>query len=177
MLNKKDFIEAGNIAKPHGVSGEIALRIHPELSIREEGPAFIFVDIEQGLVPFRVGSFRYKSENMVLVILPLLKEEEKIKALANHPVYLSPSDITRESPELTNLNAFTGYRLKDKTEGIIGEITGIQDISNNPLFIVEAPKGEILIPVAEDLIEKIDDEAGIVEMEIPEGLLDMGKGS
>jgi len=174
MLNKKEFIPAGSIAKPHGVSGEIAIRIHPGLSIREEGPGFIFVDIEQGLVPFRVGSFRYKSENVVLVSLPLLTGEEKIKALANHDVYLSPEDVVdHDSPELTNLKAFTGYKLKDKKEGIIGEITGIQDISNNPLFIVDGPDGEILIPVAEDLVVGIDDEARIVEMEIPEGLLDM----
>ena len=175
MFNKKDFIKAGTIAKPHGVSGEIALRIHPELSIREEGPAFIFVDIEQGLVPFRVGSFRYKSENMILVSLPLLKEEDKIKALANHPVYLSPEDVGQDAPDLTNPNGFSGYRLKDKTEGIIGEITGIQDISNNPLFIVETQNGEVLIPVADELIVDIDDEAKVVVMEIPDGLLDLEK--
>lgn len=175
MLNKKDFIPAGSIAKPHGVSGEIAIRIHPGLSIREEGPGFIFVDIEQGLVPFRVGSFRHKSENVILVSLPLLTEEEKIKAIVNHSVYFSPEDVGQDSPELTNLNAFTGYKLKDTKEGIIGEISGIQDISNNPLFIVEGPNGEILIPVAEELVVAIDDEARIVEMEIPEGLVDMNE--
>ncbi|MFO8001049.1 MAG: 16S rRNA processing protein RimM [Marinilabilia sp.] len=175
MLNKKDFIPAGSIAKPHGVSGEVAIRINPDITIREEGPEFIFADIEQGLVPFRVGSFRYKSENVILVSLPLLTEEEKIKALVNHSVYLSPEDVGHNNPELTNLNAFTGYKLKDKKEGIIGEISGIQDISNNPLFIVEGPGGEILIPVAEDLVVRIDDEARIVEMEIPEGLVDMNE--
>ncbi|MGM0377529.1 MAG: ribosome maturation factor RimM [Bacteroidota bacterium] len=173
MLNKKDFIPAGSIAKPHGVSGEIAIRINPDISVREEGPGFIFVDIEQGLVPFRVGSFRYKSENVILVSLPLFSEEEKIKALVNHSVYLSPEDVGQDSSEATNLNAFTGYRVKDTKEGIIGEISGIQDISNNPLFIVEGPNGEILIPVAEELVVGIDDKARIVEMEIPDGLLDM----
>jgi 16S rRNA processing protein RimM len=101
MLNKEDFIEAGSIAKPHGVSGEIAIRLNPQIEIQEEGPEFIFVDIDGGLVPFRVSSFRYKSDDVILVGLPLLKEEVKIKTLANHPVYLAPTNVSLESRDST----------------------------------------------------------------------------
>jgi 16S rRNA processing protein RimM len=125
------------------------------------------------LVPFRVSSYRYKGENVILVKLPLLASEEKIRSVMESNVFISPEEIEESPPEFKSLDTFTGYSVKNTKTGFIGTITGIQDISGNPLFIIENPRGEILVPVAEELIVAINDSTKEIEMEISDGLLDI----
>ncbi|PWE01041.1 ribosome maturation factor RimM [Marinilabilia rubra] len=171
MLEKSQYIQAGIVAKPHGISGETAVRLSPEIDLKETQPTFIFIEIDNGLVPFRVSGLRYKSDDVILVKLPLLASEEKIRKVMDFRVYLDPQDVASPGADFSNLNSFNEFEVIDATAGSIGHISGIQDISANPLFIIEGPQGEVLIPVAEDFIVNIDDDNQIIEMNIPEGLL------
>ncbi len=172
MLDKKNYLPAGTIAKPHGIAGEASVRLFPEMTDHDLKPSFVFIEIDNDLVPYRVSSFRYKSNDVLLVKMPLLYAEEKIRSLMGSNVYISPDDVT-ESPDEETPDTFAGYSVKDSKAGVIGIIQGIQDIAGNPLFIIDAPKGEILVPASDDFIININDDAKVIEMEIPEGLLDI----
>ena len=55
-----------------------------------------------------------------------------------------------------------------------GRITGFLDIPANPCLEVETKNGtSVLVPFHEDLILSADPEARMLEMEIPDGLLDL----
>lgn len=171
MLNKADFLKAGIIAKPHGVSGETAVRLLPQMEPLELQSSFVYIDINGGLVPFRVKSHRYKTDNILLVKLPLLPTPEIIRTLMDCDVYLSPDEIERSPAHHNGSNTLIGYSIQDVNLGYIGTITDIQEITDNPLFVVEHEKGEMLIPASEDFIVKIDDEKKVITVEMPEGLL------
>ena len=57
----------------------------------------------------------------------------------------------------------------------MGTITGVNLSSeDNPLFEVSLPDSRIvLVPVADELIESYDPDAGTIVMNIPTGLLDL----
>ncbi len=171
MLNKADFIKAGIVAKPHGVSGETALRLLPQMEPHELHPTFVYILIDGGLVPFRVESFRYKTDDVLLVRLPLLPTPEKIRSFMDCDVYIAPDEIERSAPQLIRSKTLIGYRLKDVTHGDVGVVADIHEITGNPLFVVKHQKGEVLIPATEDFVVDIDDEMRVITVEIPEGLL------
>lgn len=171
MLKKSEFINIGILSKPHGVSGEIAIRLLPEIAEQDLNPSFIFLDIDNGLVPFRVGGFRYKSDDVLLVKLPLLESEEEIRKLMDTAVYLKQDEIADSVEKVSTINAFNGFRISDIHEGMLGIVESIQDISGNPLFIINGEKGELLIPVAEEFIVNIDEDGKTIEVELPEGLV------
>lgn len=173
MLNKRNYIIAGTLAKPHGVEGEISVRLSSEVMSHDLDPSFVYLEIDNGLVPFRVSSFRYKADDVLLIKLPLLSSEKKIRAYMGSAVYVSPREVSQNETDLNTLDAFTSYQVIDTKVGEIGQIEGIQDISGNPLFIINSKQGELLIPVADEFIVKIDDNAKTIEMNIPEGLLDL----
>jgi 16S rRNA processing protein RimM len=173
MLEKSEFTPIGVIAKPHGISGEIAIRLFPDMAIHDLYPSFIFIDIDNGLVPYRVSGYRYKSDDVLLVKLPLLHSEEKIRNFMEYTVYINPKEITESAASLNNLNVFTGYSVTDIKTGEIGVVDKIQDISGNPLFIINGTKGEVMIPVAEEFIIEINERDKTIRMDIPGGLLDL----
>ena len=68
-----------------------------------------------------------------------------------------------------------GYTLVDATTGrVVGEIESVDDSTMNLLFQVRTADGdEVLVPAPEELIRNIDTEERRMELELPEGLLDL----
>ena len=56
----------------------------------------------------------------------------------------------------------------------MGVITDINDSTENALFIVELPNGKsTYIPIADELIDEINEEEKYIVMTLPEGILDL----
>ena len=68
-----------------------------------------------------------------------------------------------------------GYTLVDAATGrVVGEIESVDDSTMNLLFQVRTADGdEVLVPAHEELIRNIDTEERRMELELPEGLLDL----
>jgi 16S rRNA processing protein RimM len=58
------------------------------------------------------------------------------------------------------------------TEGEdLGEITEILERPANDVFVVTGPRGEFLVPAADDIVQSVDIAAGVVTVEVVPGLL------
>jgi 16S rRNA processing protein RimM len=44
-----------------------------------------------------------------------------------------------------------------------------------PLLVVDTPQGELLVPFASEICRRIDTAARLIEVELPEGLLDLNR--
>jgi len=66
-----------------------------------------------------------------------------------------------------------GFEIEDKRCGIIGEIVSVNDTTAQPLFEVLNGDVEMLIPMVDHFIIKIDRENKKVVMDLPEGLVEM----
>ena len=69
----------------------------------------------------------------------------------------------------------TGFMLEDINYGEIGLIDSINDSSSQPLFVIKTESDDILIPMVDDFIEKIDRKNKKVIVKTPEGLIDMNQ--
>ena len=68
----------------------------------------------------------------------------------------------------------SGFKLIDASTGIVvGDVTAIDDSTANPLFVVDTPKGEMLIPASHELVKAIDKKNLTITVDIPEGLLSL----
>ncbi len=173
MLDPSEFVKVGIIGKPHGVSGETSVRLLPEMESCRLSPSFVYLLINGGLVPYRVENSRYKSDEVLLVKLPLLETQEKIRGLLSCDVYMAPREIELLAPAPSGEDSLVGYGVTDVNLGFVGTITDIQEISGNPLFVIESKTGEVLIPASEDFVVKIDPETNQITVNTPEGLLDI----
>ena len=68
-----------------------------------------------------------------------------------------------------------GFTLTDVNQGVIGTIESINDSTAQALFIVEGKDGQVLIPMVDDFIRKIDRKNREVVVETPEGLIDINR--
>ena len=61
----------------------------------------------------------------------------------------------------------------DINVGDLGPIVNIYEMPQHPILAIEYKNNEVLIPAVPDFIVKIDREKRIIEMELPEGLLEI----
>jgi 16S rRNA processing protein RimM len=68
-----------------------------------------------------------------------------------------------------------GLEVRTTRGELIGTITNILTGKSNDSYVVQSPKGEILIPAIEDVVQSIDLYKGIITIEAIDGLLDLNE--
>jgi len=173
MIEKETCRSVGEIVKTHGIQGEMTLRLFDGLTIDSIDVEFVFLDIDGGLVPFFLEEAREKNQNDVLIKLEGLSDEKKAARYINSPVYVPGTEEAENEAEQFSTYQLIGYQAYDVSLGKLGEITGIMDISKNPLFEVKNGETELLIPITDDFIQGIDDKKREILFDLPDGLINM----
>ena len=66
-----------------------------------------------------------------------------------------------------------GYQVIDKLEGEIGLIKQIFNYPNQDFIVIMKDEKEILIPINNEIISKVDRVNQLISVELPAGLLDI----
>jgi len=173
MFNILEFTLIGKFTKTHGNYGEIVVMTEFPLNNFIEDIDYIFANIENGLVPFKVLKFSIRNNEMIQFNLQNLESEESAKKLLGKEIFIKSDLIEFEDEELSLEYVIDQYTVYDKVMGLIGQVNKLISIDKNPLIQIINGKKEILIPFTEDFIEEIDHTNKEIHMNLPDGLLDI----
>lgn len=170
----KDFgnlFQIGRIGKPHGVRGELRMQYTDDVFDRT-GADFVFLNIDGLPVPFFIESYRFRSDDLVLMKFEDIDTAERAAELTGCEVYF-PRDLSDSTGNDISWAEIIGYKVVDSADSAeVGTIRSVDDSTMNILFTIVDGKGEEhLIPVGDDLIKNVDKENKTITMFIPDGLL------
>ena len=155
------------VLKSNGRDGELLVSftgIAPE-DIDLEEPVFVEID---GLpVPFYFESFQQRGNTRALVRLTGVRSLTDADELAGAVLYAEDDLYEDEDEDLT------GWTVLDADGSEVGTVTAHEDIPGNPCVWVRTKKGEALLPLHEQLVLSVDEDAQTLRMVIPEGILDL----
>ncbi len=173
MIKRESVYKIGVIGKPHGVRGELQFRFTDDVFDRCEAE-YLVLDMEGILVPFFMEEYRFRSDEVALMKFCDIDTEERARELTGTEVYF-PRAMAEESSDDLSWAQIIGFSLIDSTSGkVVGEITSVDETTINLLFEVKTESDvELLIPANEDLIKRLDAKQRSIEIEIPDGLLDL----
>lgn len=179
MILRKDLKVAGFINKPHGISGEMSVSFEPDAPTPVAGTCLV-VEMDGLLTPFFVEGVRPRGHvDTWLIRLEGVKDDQSAKAFNGKTVYMRNTDFVTAEGEAIDEDGFYAddfVGLTAKIDGKpIGKITAIDDRTANYLFIITPTDGDkaILIPVVDEFITDIDNDAGTVDFSLPEGLVEI----
>jgi len=172
MINKNQLFPIGQINKPHGIQGEMSFGFTTDVFELEELPFFIF-ELDGIFVPFVVSEFRLKTSSTGILRLDGLNSEEDARTFSGLQIFIQKEQLDLLPEVEPGLDYLVGFQLKDIEKGMIGVISEIDHTTENALFVIQQEDDELLIPVGEEYIREIDQDNKIIEVELPEGLLDL----
>lgn len=172
-MKKDDHYALGSLLKTSGIKGEIILKFTNDCPEEIQKLESIFIDIDNKLVPFFIEGIRPKSSNAATVKLEGLDDEFRSSEFIGAEFYVSYDQANELQIESNEYIDVVGYSVFNQNNKLIGKVLEFLDIPENPLVNIQSEKGEILIPVKDELIIEINDRAKEIHLTIVEGLLDM----
>lgn len=178
MIEKEQLITIGRIGKPHGLKGEMTAVIENDIFDTVESCPYLICETEGIFVPFFIENYRFRSDTTILLKLEEIDTQEDAREFSNRTLYFdrrcftSPEAAEYEAEQEENADSFIGYHIVDHRFGDLGTVSAIDAQTANVLFIVDRNGSECLIPAADNLIDRIDDNRHIVFMTLPPGLID-----
>lgn len=169
MIKESEVYKIGSITRTHGVRGEVSLSFTDDVWDRADAD-YLVLRIDGILVPFFIEEYRFRSDTTALVKFQDYDSADAAKELCGCDVYF-PQALTPAPDGDCDISwrYFTGFHVVDEQKGDLGEITYVDDSTQNVLFHA----GEYLIPATDSFISHIDHHARIITMQLPEGLLDL----
>lgn len=177
MIKLSEIAEAGHFNKAHGIKGEMSATLDLDLDLDEV--KCLIIPIDGIFVPFFVKSWRPRTADSCLLTLEGIDSEVRAQEFNNCPFYILRTDIPEDDDEDYDEDGFyasdlIGYSIHDRHLGDIGMISGINDATENVLFLITSPDGEeIFVPVADEYIESIDHDTETIVTNLPAGLIDL----
>ena len=172
-MDLKDSIYIGQIAKLHGYKGGVSLFLdvtHPEEYMDIES---FFIEIDGLLTPFFVESFKLKNKGFAAVKFQGIDSEQEARSLLKKKVFIPESELKELDESNFYDHEVIGYEVEDVVKGEVGKVTAIADLKQNPLLVIEFKDKEILLPIFEGLIVKVDRKLKKLKVKAPDGLIDL----
>lgn len=172
-MRKEDCFYLGKIVKKYSFNGDVLVKLDTDEPEMYEEMESVLVDKRNKLIPFFIEESQLHKSELLRVRFEDVDTEEAADALIGASLYL-PLDLL---PKLTGnqfyFHEIIGFTAVDKTFGDIGAITGVNDSTPQALFEIDRDGKEILIPMADDFIQKVDREKKTIFLNVPEGLIDI----
>ncbi len=159
----------GKVGKPHGLQGEMRV-ILLEDAFEEvlEVSEFVFV---KGL-PYSIRNARQAGG--FLLQLEGVNDRSAAEILRGATLELPDSPEIRKLIQDDPLQEWVGFRIHDmQTDRMLGPIEEVIELPTQLTALFTVDGKEVLVPLHENLILGIDPKERILQMNLPDGLLDL----
>lgn len=169
MAPEPEFLVVGRIVRPHGVRGEILMKIMTAYPERLADIQTVYLGHDHK--PYRIEQLRSHNKG-ILICFEGIYNRDLAEELRNLSVGIHIKDaVPLENGEFY-LFQIEGIRVITDEGQELGRLTDLIETGANDVYIVTGPGGEeILIPAIPDVIRQIDTERGVMVVHLLEGLL------
>lgn len=174
-------VTVARILRPHGRRGEVAAEILTDFPERLTKLKNAELWSERGAAPRRVairscwlsqsrgGQAIFHFENS-----DSISDAEKLVGLEVQIPLAERMPLPAANYYVTDL---IGCEVFEQNGAAVGRVRDVQftgeGVAGTPILVVDSARGELLIPLAQEICVRVDTSARRIEVSLPEGLLDL----
>lgn len=172
-MKKDNCFYLGKIVKKYSFKGELLAKLDTDEPNLYENLDAIFINLRGNLVPFFIESSQLHKSDLLRVKFEDVDTEADAEALIKAELYLPLELLPKLEGNKFYYHEVIEFTIKDSNFGEVGTITAINDSTAQALFEIDRNGIEILIPMNDEFIVNVDRIAKVIEVETPEGLIDL----
>lgn len=180
------FLHIGTIRRAHGLHGQVKVALdnadsevleHLE-SLWTRAPGRAPVSDQEvtadSLRKWQMAEARGLENGIYLVTLDGVEDRTAAEALQLQEVYARRDELPELAEDEVYQSDLIGCQVFQSGRGQVGTVRAIEQMNGNFLLVVARPgREDALVPLVAEMITDIDLAAGRVEIDPPEGLLDL----
>ena len=172
-MTTKDCFYLGKIVKKYSFKGELLAKLDTDEPAIYENLDAIFIDLNNMLIPFFVEKSQLHKSDLLRLKFDDIDNEEDAEELLKSDLYLPLELLPKLEGDKFYFHEIINFQLVDENFGHVGIIRGVNDSTAQALFEVDREGIEILIPINDDFIKKIDRVNKNITVNTPEGLIEL----
>ncbi|MEP2237589.1 MAG: ribosome maturation factor RimM [Maribacter sp.] len=172
-MRKEDCFYLGNIVSKYSFKGEVLVKLDTDDPEIYENMESVFVSLGNNLVPFFIKRCRLHKSNLLRIDFEEVKSESDADRIMKSGLYLPLTMLPKLSGNKFYYHEIVGFSMIDSVHGDIGIVQSVNDTTAQALFEVEKDGVQLLIPVSDDIITKVDRENKSILVTTPDGLVDL----
>jgi 16S rRNA processing protein RimM len=167
-----EYYKIGKLVSAFGLKGEMILKHNLGKKTSLKGLTAIFIEEKkQSFIPWFISEARIKSEDEIYLTLQDVNTREAAIKITQKEVWIPETDFKKFSAKASPINLL-GFTIFDG-ERELGTILEVIEQPHQLLCRIEMQGKEVLIPLHEETIQKIDRKNNRVIVELPGGLLEI----
>ena len=172
-MKKEDCFYLGKIVTKYSFKGELLIKLDTDEPELYEALDAVFIDVRNTLIPFFIETSQLHKSDLLRVQFEDVNTEADADALIKCEVYLPLEFLPKLEGDKFYFHEVIGFAVEDVNYGKVGILVGINDTTAQALFEIEHEGKQILIPMNDAFIDKVDKKNKIIIVKTPEGLIDL----
>jgi 16S rRNA processing protein RimM len=173
-MNKKELFNFGYILKTNGFKGHVVIMMDVDSTEKyKKLDSIILESVDNLLTSYKIIQYELNKNKTSTVLLEGIDSFDKAQPLLKNKVYLPLSFLPPLDARSFYFHEIPGFTVIDKTCGDIGIAECIIESAQQNILQVKKEKTEILIPLKNEFIISIDRTKRILNIDAPEGLIEM----
>jgi 16S rRNA processing protein RimM len=171
-MNEENYISIGKFAGTHGLKGELVLKHGLGKKTSLKNLQILFVKDKNGSrLPWFVESTRIKNDSEVYIKTEGVNTVEEAASFIQKEVWITETDFNIYADKSSPISLLGYAIIEDQKE--LGNIEEVIQQPHQILCRLHIQNKEVLIPLHEESLKKIDRKNKKVWVKLPEGLLDI----
>ena len=171
-MTKNDCFFFGKVTKTHGLKGEITIKLDVANPADFNDLRYLLIEEKGNLIPYFIDYQKISGDKMFVQLQDVKKMDVAI-TFVGKAVFLPNELMPQLAEDEFYYKEIIGFKLVDEAKGEIGEISDVLEYPTQAVIQVMKDEKEILIPIHDDIIKKVDKKAKVLTVKAPEGLIDM----
>lgn len=171
-MKKEECFHLGYISKTVGTVGELVFILDVDDPGRYRKMDAVFIELNDQLVPFFIESLQLRKDSAV-VKLEGIDTTERAMDLVRAQLWLPLSVLPPLKGNRFYFHEVIGFTVMDEVHGDIGIIETVLDFPQQKILQVKKGEKEILVPLLDHILKKVDRKNRVIEVRTPEGLVDL----
>lgn len=172
-MKQDELFQLGKIVRTFGTKGEVMFQIDAEIFSRIKKLESVYLKINENLIPFFIELIQPKAKGQVMVKFLDVDNSEDATLLAGCDIYIPIALLPKQKGTQLYSIEIEGYTVIDANRGETGIVRTVLEMPQQALLAIDYKGKEILIPVVDEIVKRIDRKTKKIYIEAPEGLIEL----
>ncbi len=176
-MNQGDYRRVGTLSKAHGIRGAFVLYLESDFPEWLCHRKRLFAEVNGVMTPWTVRSCKPSGGGLVAQVIEL-EDRNQVEALRGTGIFVTEAEAreaAQAEPDYFYNSDLIGLDVISAGT-VVGVIRDVVEMPAQNLLEVATPSGHVFhIPFVAQMVQNVDLEARTVEVNLPEGLIDLNQ--
>ena len=173
MTDWSALVTVGRIVRPHGIRGQVVIAPETDFGLSRFKVGVELIGLVDGRPqPLRVSASRER-EGRWIVGFDGVTTMSAAEQLRDTELRVAADRLHALSAGQFYLHDLAGCDVVTTLGEAVGQVDRVELGTGTPVLVVIGKRGEVLVPLAEPICQRVDVAAKRIEIDPPEGLIDL----